>query len=148
MACRPSWRQVRTSKSSSSVPGPPGSATIASAFMNMTFLRSCMVSVTTASARWRPRGLARDEVRRDDAERAAAGGGGRARDRAHQPDVAGAVDQAKAGGRERAAELVGGVGVGGVGAGAGAAEDADRPAGGKLHRQAPDFSGLCGAAVL
>ena len=47
LSCRPSCRHVRASNSSSSDPGPPGRTTTASAFMIMTFLRSCMVSVIT-----------------------------------------------------------------------------------------------------
>ena len=69
---------------------------MASAFMNMTFLRSCMVSVTTTRARSRRAPLAGDEVGGHDAEGLAAGGHGGAGDRAHQADVAGAVDEAEA----------------------------------------------------
>ena len=61
--------------------------------------------------------LAADEVLGDNPESGAAGRLGGTGDRAHQPDVPGAVDQAEARRRQRPAGLGGGVGEGRVGAG-------------------------------
>ena len=99
-----------------------------------------MVSVTTTLREVAAGGFAGDEVGGNDAEGLAAGGHGGGGDRAHEADVAGAVDEAEARPRERRAEFGGGCGVGRLAAGARAAEHADRSARGKTHGQAPDFS--------
>ena len=64
-----------------------------------------------------PSDLAGHEMRGDDAEgRAARGAGGRG-EFAHQPDIAGAVDEAEFLRRQGAAEIAGARGIGGVVAG-------------------------------
>ena len=94
---------------------------MASAFMNMTFLRSCMVSVITKRERSRRAASRATRWTGIDPHGLAAGRERRRRHGAHQPDVARAVDQAEARLGERGAEAGGGRGVGRV-----AAADASR----------------------
>ena len=125
MWCRPSWLHVNSSKSSSSVPVPPGSATTASDSSAISALRSCIVSTTRSSVRPRVGDLALDEPLRDDADHLAAGGQRAVGHRAHQPDARAAVDDAHAPLREQAPERRRGRRVFGPGAGARATEDDD-----------------------
>ena len=105
---------------------------MASAFMNMTFLRSCMVSVTTTRGEVAAGGASRATRCAGTTPRVSPPAAMAARgDRAHQADVAGAVDEAEARPGQRRAELGGGGGVGRVAAGARAAEHAHRSARGQ-----------------
>ena len=74
----------------------------ASAFMNMTFLRSCIVSVMTRVVEIALADLQRQEMDQDDTQRGAAlPPARRARDFAHQTDITSAINQPPACRRNR-----------------------------------------------
>ena len=127
--CRPSCDQVICSTSSSSVPIPPGRATKASAFSNIRRLRVCMSGTTMVS--WTSSSMllaGLQEIRNDSGHMAAIVQHG-AGDRAHQADIAAAIDEPDAGLGDVAAERFRGLGEDRVGPESGAAIDADGCAG-------------------